>query len=609
MELIGAKSTRCATRGVFVPRSLFPAPAPGNYPAPRFGIRTASMQLISRHRRRDLGWLFLIALVVIGAGIGLRDPWPADEPRFTLVAKQMVEDGHWLFPHRGEELYSDKPPTYMWTQAAASLVIGSWRIGFLLPSLLAALGTLWLVYDLTRRLRGHRVGLYAAYALMFTLHFTFQAKKAQIDPSVVFWITLSAYGLLRHLLTGPDWRMYALAFFAAGVGTITKGVGALALLLLVPYAFARWRGMAGLAPIRATDWRWLTGPPLFVLALTLWLGPMLYAVHASNDPALDAYMQDILFRQTAKRYTQSWDHHQPPYYYLGIVLGMWLPLMLSLPWAAPSLWRRIRRGDARTFVPLAWAALIVLFFSFPQGKRDVYILPALPLVCVAFAPLLPGILRRAAAQRLAFGFALLLGVLALAGGAVALLGEPAYEARLEAQRGFDPESTSAWWLLVTIGGSVVLSALALGMRRGVAGLHAGLACLWMLFGFWGYPLLNASSSARGLMEDAGRRIGPDAELALVAWKEQNLLQTDRPAKTFGFLVPWDEQLRRAIAWQAEAPEQRWVFVLEQAMGDCIDRERAEIAGRANRRTWWLFKADAVRAGCTPGADPRKTSTS
>ena len=60
--------------------------------------------------RRALLWLLLAAAVVLGAGIGLRDPWPSDEPRFALVARTMVETGDWLFPHRGSELYPDQPP-------------------------------------------------------------------------------------------------------------------------------------------------------------------------------------------------------------------------------------------------------------------------------------------------------------------------------------------------------------------------------------------------------------------------------------------------------------------------------------------------------------------
>jgi len=89
-----------------------------------------------------LGWLLLIALVVLGTGLGLRDPWPADEPRFALVAKQMVESGQWLFPMRGGEIYPDKPPMFMWGIAIAYLLTGSIKVAFLLPSLLAGLLTL-----------------------------------------------------------------------------------------------------------------------------------------------------------------------------------------------------------------------------------------------------------------------------------------------------------------------------------------------------------------------------------------------------------------------------------------------------------------------------------
>lgn len=99
----------------------------------------------------SLGWLLLIALVVLGAGLGLRDPWPADEPRFALIAKEMVESGQWLFPMRGGELYPDKPPLFMWGIAIGYVLTGSIKVAFLLPSLLAGLLTILLVWDLGRR--------------------------------------------------------------------------------------------------------------------------------------------------------------------------------------------------------------------------------------------------------------------------------------------------------------------------------------------------------------------------------------------------------------------------------------------------------------------------
>ena len=35
------------------------------------------------------------------------------------------------------------------------------------------------------------------------------------------------------------------------------------------------------------------------------------------------------------------------------------------------------------------------------------------------------------------------------------------------------------------------------------------------------------------------------------------------------------------------------------MDHCVRRDRAIDLGPANRREWWMFKADAVIAGCLP----------
>ena len=545
-------------------------------------------------------WLFwILALLVLGAGLGLRDPWPADEPRFALVARQMVESGDWLFPYRGNELYSDKPPLFMWLQAAAYTGFGNWRVAFLLPSLLAALGTLWCVVDLCKRLWTRRVVPYAGYALLFALQFTYQAKKAQIDPLVVFWITLANYGFLRFLLRTrgdpqPDWKYWALGWFAAGLGTISKGVGVLALMLLLPAAYAALRDWRGIRlPMR--DWRAWSGPLAFIAAIAIWLLPMVLAATANPDPAYRAYLDDILFRQTAKRYADSWAHGQPPWYFLEVMATLWLPALLALPWALPAWRRRLRRRDPRYLLPLAWWLLVVLFFSIPSGKRDMYVLPALPMVCLALAPLLPGILRKAAAQRLALAFGAVLAVATLGLGIAMLAGTPSFEHKLLVERGLSlAQAQAGAWMLVAIAAWGIGSLLWFGRGRAAAGLLSLLAGLWVLYGLVAYPLLNDSGSARGLMRDVGARIGPRAELGLVAWKEQNLLMADRPAVTFGFRREPGDQFRDAIAWQARVPARRWLMVQDTALAACVDRAQAQALGLANRREWWLLPAAATR---------------
>ncbi|MGI3027052.1 ArnT family glycosyltransferase, partial [Vibrio cholerae] len=80
-------------------------------------IKQISERFHSDDYYKVLSLLMVFAFIIIFAGIGLRSPWPADEPRFAEVAREMVVSGNWFFPMRGGELYPDKPPVFMWAIA------------------------------------------------------------------------------------------------------------------------------------------------------------------------------------------------------------------------------------------------------------------------------------------------------------------------------------------------------------------------------------------------------------------------------------------------------------------------------------------------------------
>jgi 4-amino-4-deoxy-L-arabinose transferase-like glycosyltransferase len=555
---------------------------------------------LSGEERREL-WLFLVfALVLLGLGLGLRDPWPSDEPRFALVARQMVETGRWLFPHRGIELYADKPPLFMWLQACAYWLTQGWRGWFLLPSLASGLGTLALTYDLGRRFWSHRAGLFAAITVLFVFEFTFQMKRAQIDPLVTFWITLANWGLLLHCLRGPNWRAYVLGCFAAGLGVITKGVGFLALLMLLPYAWAAWRDLEGVARPGSRDPRWLLGVPAFLLPILGWGVPMLLVAHFRGGAEYHAYVQDILFHQTAGRYAGSWSHPQPPWYFLGIVLFNWFPMSLLYFGAVPRWWRSLRGGEARVLLPLVWSALVLVFFSIPAGKRDVYVMPVIPMVALSMAPYIADMLRTRWLRWSAFAIGLVAGLVIVGAATLALTGHDiAGFNEHVAARGLQDERASLCWMIITIGALLALAALAFRPRHGVWGLLAGITGLWVVWSLWAYPLLNDSSSAAGVMREAREWVGPGAQIGLVGPREQNLFMSQGPTVEFGMTEPLPRQFAAAVAWQAKDPGARWIFSIGKAMEPCVDEDKAHPLGKANRREWWVFRADAVIPGCTP----------
>lgn len=557
-------------------------------------------RLVAGRRARfaagELWWLLLAGLVVLGAGLGLREPWPADEPRFALIARDMVRSGQWLFPHVAGELYSDKPPLFMWLVAAFYALTGELRVAFLLPSLLAGLGMLVLVHDLARRLWDRRVALTAGVLLLASVQFALQARAAQLDALVAFWTTLGLYGLLRHLLLGPDWRWYAAGGLAMGCGVVTKGVGFLPLLVLLPWAWWRWRRPQNLPRIGGSWRQWLLAPAAMLVPIAAWLLPMLLATWWSGDAGLAAYRDDLLFRQTVTRYADTWTHLRPAWYYLlQVIPWAWLPATLALPWLLPAWRRRLADGDARYALLLGFVAGVVVFFSLSPGKRGVYLLPALPAFVLAAAPLLDAaMLRRAGLRRWCATLGAVIGLAGLGAAAALVLGTAGVDARV-VRMGFPVHGLALAGAALGFAG-VAFTAGGLARRREPQALALLLAAGWLVYGGLGYPVMNEARSAAGLMAQVEAAVPPSRPLALAGWKEQMMLQAQRPVVHFGYRREPGAELRDAAAWLAAEPGGR-LLIPAALMAPCLAAERARPVAVRHRRAWMLADASAITGAC------------
>jgi 4-amino-4-deoxy-L-arabinose transferase-like glycosyltransferase len=552
----------------------------------------------SRDVTIDLLWLIGLALLLMGVGLGLRDPWPADEPRFALVARDMLRSGDWLIPRVGGDLYADKPPVFFWLMAASMALTGSLRIGFLLPSLLAGIGSVVLVYDLLRRVRGREVAFAGGLLLLLTFQFVWQFRQAQIDGVLCFFTTLSLYGLLRHLFAGPSLGWFYVGWFAAGIGVITKGVGFLPLLLLIPFVVLAARGWPATAPHR--DARWWLGPVFFLAAIAVWFVPMMLVTSAGGE--LLAYRNEILFKQTVTRYAGAWHHHEPFWFYLvNVIPVLWLPLTALLPWLWPR-WRTALRAESRdTFlaVLLAWVVIVVLFFSASSGKRGVYVLPALPALVMAAATWMPELLRLRQTRRLAFVLASL-----LAGGAVLGAAYLAFDGRAGARvlqdYGIDPILPLA---LAGAGGLIALVVFRL--RDGWIAYGATLAATFITVGLVVYPRIDDVRSGRGFMGEVAQASAGIDELGLVGAKEQYLLELERPSFNFGH-ARWQEkdaEAADAAAWFAAKPG-RALLVHQKTLEICFRGMQARELGRANRQHWFLVTGGEADPACVARGDLR-----
>jgi 4-amino-4-deoxy-L-arabinose transferase-like glycosyltransferase len=551
-------------------------------------------------QRSDLLWLALAVAVFIGTGLGTRMPWPADEPRFALIARDMVHSGDWLFPRVGGDLYPDKPPVFFWLLSMGYWLTGSLRASFLLPSFVAACTVMGLVYDLGRRMAGRRAGLAAAVTLSCSLQFVLTMRGAQIDPTLCALTTLSLYGLLRHLLFGPAWGWYFIGGVAAGVGVVTKGVGFLPLLVLLPYGVMRWRRFNGL-PRFAGGARWGLVALGFVLGAAVWLVPMLVAVATRHDPSLVSYRNEILFQQTVHRYAAAWHHVEPWYYFLvEVIPALWLPFSVLLFWLVPR-WKTAWHGrDATVWLPLAWVLLTLVFFSLSTGKRGVYLFPVLPGALLAAARYLPGLYARRGVQRAGLALAAVLIVGAFAVLAMDLAGKGSLRAQLE-EAGIG--SLAAIVSFAVVGLALWIAA---AWKRPVLAWPAVLGALAIIFSYAIAPRMDGERSARSFMEKAQALVPAGTDFALMGYKEQFLLYLDRPAVNFGH-ARWREGPQEsydAAAWLAAAPG-RVLLIPDAALKPCFENTGQSLAGVSSGDRWLLVrgqpgeecvkKGDAARA--------------
>jgi len=545
-------------------------------------------------RAMDLFWLALALLVIIGTGVGIRDPWPADEPRFALIARDMVATGEWLFPRVGGDLYQDKPPLFFWLLAAFYSLTGSLKWSFLLPAFAAAGTTLFLIYDFGRRLANREAGLGAALITVCTLHFIMVMRGAQIDPVLCGLTTFSLYALLRHLLFGPAWGWYALGGLVAGLGIITKGVGFLPLLVLIPYALLRAFKWRGFPPVDGgvAGWRWLLAPLAMLAATLIWFIPMILAVDASGAAEYRAYRDEILFKQTVGRYSAAWHHVKAWYYFiLEVIPALWLPWSALLIWLAPKFKGAFKARDARVWLPLFWVLLVLLFFSWSPGKRGVYILPALPALAFAALPFVEDLLARPGVRRLGWGLALFLWV-AIAVLAIGYTSGAKFATKAIAE-GSLPGATALYVFLALSAAGFVYA----WRKAPLAAWPVAIGSLAVVFSYAIAPAMNGERAGSDFTRSVMSQLKPGEDLALVAYKEQFLLYVDRPTVNFGHrrFLEGPQESYDAAAWLNAPPGmvrlERVLLVPEETLKPCFPGEAIK-AGRSSDTDWYLVRGHA-----------------
>jgi dolichol-phosphate mannosyltransferase len=320
------------------------------------------------------GWHIAILLTVGGFLFFTRLSCPLLEPeetRYAEIPRQMLVRGQFVEPVWQGKPYYHKPPLLYWLVMLAYSVLGVHDWAARVVPAAASVGTALVTYYWGRRAFGPRAGFAGALILCLSGRFVYLGRMLTMDPLLCLWVTGALAAAHRAVAESRlAWRWWAGSALAAGLGLLTKGPVALA-LVLVPTVLFQWLDRRAARP---------SVPALaaYVGIALVVAGPW-YAALAVSDPAAAC---EFLWLHNVQRYLDPVDHEEPLWFFLpGLVLGTLPWSLLLLPLAGGF------RGGKKGQPPAVGYLLLALvwsvgFFSLSGCKRVGYILPALPALAL-----------------------------------------------------------------------------------------------------------------------------------------------------------------------------------------------------------------------------------
>jgi hypothetical protein len=138
-------------------------------------------------------------------------------------------------------------------------------------------------------------------------------------------------------------------------------------------------------------------------------------------------------------------------------------------------------------------------------------------------------------------------------------------------------------------------------RHSAAALAAVMVTLWISLSLLVYPLIDASRSGRTIIDTAASLLTEEQLLGFAGWKEQLLLQWNKPAVHFGYRRDDDEaESLDAASWLGRDAKHR-LLLPDSIVEPCFDPAQMAYLGTAHRHRWFLTSGAAILIRCRGGS--------
>ncbi|HLK85248.1 MAG TPA: glycosyltransferase family 39 protein [Candidatus Binataceae bacterium] len=346
---------------------------PRNRPAVDAGWLTRLLRL-----RIELVLIVAIGALALGTGMSGAPLVDWDEATYAEVAHEAIANHRYLdFTWNGQP-YAKKPPLLFWALVGSFKGLGENEFAARLPSVIAGIATLVLIYLSAAVVAGRLAGLLAALVpLQFYFFIARGGRDCATDAPLLLFMTLALYGLLR---ARANRRFCVLAGAAAGLAILSKGLaGTIPLIVasLAVFALPAFEtiGISGL---------------LVILASAVLVGGPWFVYEAVNNPV---FWTSFVHHETLARVARHLEDETHSGWYT--LHGFWREIHFLWPLLLPAgamTFIALSRGAARNLIRgaaswreaidpatglwLLWLAVALGAACVVQTKLPWYVLPA-----------------------------------------------------------------------------------------------------------------------------------------------------------------------------------------------------------------------------------------
>ena len=309
-------------------------------------------------------------LLLYVAPLGVRPMVFPDEFRYAEIAREMLTSGDWVVPRLDGLRYFEKPVLGHWLNAIAIGMFGENAFAARFFSALAAGAMALMVFVLARNYAGILLAGTLAAAMLLTCVEVFAVSTFSVLDGMFSAFMTVALGMffMAYMADKPRKRMgfFALFGISCGLGFLTKGFLAFAIVGVTIIAFLLWQGRTHKL-LRA--W-WIPAATLVSVIL-----PWCVMIQLREGD----FWRYFFWTEHINRFLspQNGQHAEPFWFYVPYILGGSFPWLFVLPAAMTGL-KEMRLKNPLVRFSLCWLVFPFLLMSASSGKLGTYVLPCFP---------------------------------------------------------------------------------------------------------------------------------------------------------------------------------------------------------------------------------------